>query len=305
MGRRVWAEVTSLEHGHGGAGWGLGLCLWSPGRSKDNARRYGVMTLPRPGDAVVHLVSGVDAARPRERYLFGTSLVASPAVEIGTAPPIPGNWAGAVSYYRIDLDRFVELPSKPAMTEIEEGLTEIILADLVARPKYYPYAPYRNGFRGAQGIYLTLLTQRLADALSEFVELGMTGDATDVVAVRGKGAEYAEGERLHLETSYFRRNPALRAAAIQIHGPRCAACSFDFEVVYGAAGAGYIEIHHLDPLAERVATAGQSSSQTSVNDVVPLCANCHRVVHRRRPALSLAELKAALVALDRDLTGAL
>jgi hypothetical protein len=294
MARKAWAEITSLEHGHGGPGWELGSCLWSPGRSKDGGRRYGVMTLPEPGDAVVHLASGVEASRPRERYFYGTSTVATSAVELSTPPPKPGAWAGAATYYRIELETFRELPCRLPMEAIEEGIADVILTDLVRRPKYYPYARYRDGFRGAQGIYLTLLTPGLIAALREFAELGLSIGAADAEAIRWRGTEYAEGERLYREASYFRRNPALRAAAIDKHGTSCVACGFDFGATYGAAGAGYIEVHHLNPLSERLETSGGALATTGIDDVVPLCANCHRVAHRRRPALSLVELKAAL-----------
>ena len=54
----------------------------------------------------------------------------------------------------------------------------------------------------------------------------------------------------------------------------CEVCGFDYAVVYGNRGEGYIECHHLVPLAE----AGEST--TSLTDLALVCANCHRMLHR-------------------------
>ncbi|RMD59199.1 hypothetical protein D6833_11785 [Candidatus Parcubacteria bacterium] len=66
------------------------------------------------------------------------------------------------------------------------------------------------------------------------------------------------------------------------------ACGFDFESVYGERGKGYIEVHHVVPIS-------RLDGETLVDpekDVVVLCANCHRMVHRRKDnVLSLSELK--------------
>ncbi|MFK4596774.1 HNH endonuclease [Streptomyces pristinaespiralis] len=68
----------------------------------------------------------------------------------------------------------------------------------------------------------------------------------------------------------------------------CEACGFDFEEVYGERGAGYIECHHVVPLHE----AGEG--RTKLSDLALICANCHRVIHRRAPWPTPSELKAAI-----------
>ncbi len=55
----------------------------------------------------------------------------------------------------------------------------------------------------------------------------------------------------------------------------CAVCTFDFSVKYGELGAGYIEAHHVQPLSDY-----QPDQRTRIEDLVGLCANCHRVLHR-------------------------
>lgn len=97
-----------------------------------------------------------------------------------------------------------------------------------------------------------------------------------------------EGQKKQIYTTRYERNPKLRKMAIQIHGLKCMACGFDFEERYGQRGEGYIEVHHVVPLANQ-------EEQIQVNpytDLVTLCANCHRIVHRKKnEILSLEELK--------------
>lgn len=69
----------------------------------------------------------------------------------------------------------------------------------------------------------------------------------------------------------------------------CEACGFDFAATYGNVGDGYIECHHSKPLSSLTA-----ESKTHINDLVLLCSNCHRIVHRKKPWLSVPELKALL-----------
>lgn len=56
----------------------------------------------------------------------------------------------------------------------------------------------------------------------------------------------------------------------------CEACRFDFAVEYGPLGEGFAECHHRLPFA---AAAGER--RTRLADLAIVCANCHRMLHRR------------------------
>lgn len=66
------------------------------------------------------------------------------------------------------------------------------------------------------------------------------------------------------------------------------ACNFNFEEKYGKHGKNYIEIHHVKPLSE-------NDSEKMIDpkkDLVPVCANCHRMIHREKyNTLSIDALK--------------
>jgi 5-methylcytosine-specific restriction protein A len=102
--------------------------------------------------------------------------------------------------------------------------------------------------------------------------------------------EFPEGKVLFRLHRARERSAALRekakAAAMKGKGClACAACGLDFHAKYGEVGRGYIECHHAVPVSELGA-----SGATKLKDVVLLCANCHRMIHRRRPWLSVKEL---------------
>lgn len=67
------------------------------------------------------------------------------------------------------------------------------------------------------------------------------------------------------------------------HGTICAVCEFDFGKKYGPHGLGFIEMHHLNPIKN-------GERKTTVNDLRPVCANCHRMLHKGDRLLSLEEL---------------
>ena len=69
----------------------------------------------------------------------------------------------------------------------------------------------------------------------------------------------------------------------------CQCCDFDFEKTYGSWGKEFAEVHHVKPLAE---LKGEEQTTDPKTDLAILCANCHRMVHRKKGmTLSVAELK--------------
>jgi len=69
----------------------------------------------------------------------------------------------------------------------------------------------------------------------------------------------------------------------------CEACEFDFATFYGKRGYGFLECHHTKPVASLL-----EGHKTHINDLSLVCANCYRMIHRKKPWLSIDELKAIL-----------
>jgi 5-methylcytosine-specific restriction protein A len=101
-----------------------------------------------------------------------------------------------------------------------------------------------------------------------------------------------EGAVVRTVVARRERNPRNRLLCIRIHGEKCTACGLEPRLFYGTAGA-IIEVHHLEPLASLITPRPYDPKV----DLVPLCPNCHRAAHTKRPLpLTIDEIKAALEA---------
>lgn len=140
---------------------------------------------------------------------------------------------------------------------------------------------------------------RIQNARLALKRAGKLGDAgTGVWVLKGAVAavdvvpafEGLEGAYQSVTFDRFERDPALRAACLAHHGTTCLACGLDMAERYGEIGRGFVHVHHTTPLS----SVGEAHKVDARSDLVPLCPNCHAMVHRREPPLSVAELKAQI-----------
>jgi 5-methylcytosine-specific restriction protein A len=103
---------------------------------------------------------------------------------------------------------------------------------------------------------------------------------------------YPEGATKQVFINRYERDPRNRAAAIKAHGYLCKVCGFDFEENYGEIGREFIVVHHVVPVSKM----GTDYIINPILDLVPLCANCHSMIHRHDPPFTVEELSEALKA---------
>lgn len=117
----------------------------------------------------------------------------------------------------------------------------------------------------------------------------INGNGIEFDSIPASDAEYffAEGALRQLSVNAHERSGKARNHAIAIHGTECCVCGISFERVYGEIGKGFIHIHHLDPIAN-AATNRQVDSR---RDLVPVCPNCHVMLHRRNPPFTPEDLR--------------
>lgn len=106
-----------------------------------------------------------------------------------------------------------------------------------------------------------------------------------------------EGFHTYSLSKKYERSRMNRALAIRIHGRTCFVCGYDFDAIFGTIAEGYIEIHHLLPVSMMDAPAIVDPR----TDLVPLCANCHRMAHRRWPPYTPEELRRNMRAPERKI----
>lgn len=105
-----------------------------------------------------------------------------------------------------------------------------------------------------------------------------------------------EGELRTRTQEYRTRSRDLRRTAIEHYSKNgritCKSCQFEFASAYPGLGDGYIQIHHLKPVSYM---RGEELDMTdALDNVCPLCANCHQMVHRDTPPMSIDDLQSYL-----------
>ena len=97
-----------------------------------------------------------------------------------------------------------------------------------------------------------------------------------------------EGSTRFLErVKRYERSRINRAACIELNGDSCKICSFSFGNTYGEYGEGFIHVHHIVPISEM----GGSYSLNPATDLIPVCTNCHSMLHLKQKVLQPDELK--------------
>ncbi|HDX3819625.1 TPA: HNH endonuclease [Escherichia coli] len=102
--------------------------------------------------------------------------------------------------------------------------------------------------------------------------------------------DYYEGRQLERLATYYERDPKARQACIDAHGYTCHICGFNFEKVYGSIGKNYIQVHHIKPLHH----IAKYHKVDPVNDLIPLCANCHVMIHNGMKVRTIEQLREIL-----------
>lgn len=98
---------------------------------------------------------------------------------------------------------------------------------------------------------------------------------------------FIEGASITVSVNTYERNADARAQCVKYHGYKCSICGFDFDVSYGAIGKNYIHVHHIVALSE----INKEYELNPIEDLIPVCPNCHAIIHRTRPALTVEQLK--------------
>jgi 5-methylcytosine-specific restriction enzyme A len=88
-------------------------------------------------------------------------------------------------------------------------------------------------------------------------------------------------------TRKFERSRINRAICLRYHGFRCQGCGLLLQEIYGPLGANVIHVHHIVPVSKM----GKSYFLDPQKDLVPLCPNCHNIVHRVDPPVPIDSLR--------------
>jgi 5-methylcytosine-specific restriction enzyme A len=98
---------------------------------------------------------------------------------------------------------------------------------------------------------------------------------------------YPEGATTKIVVNKYERSKLNRSACISASGCFCHICGLTFDDKYGDIGKNFIHVHHIVPVSQ----LGPDYQIDPINDLIPVCPNCHAMLHRNNPPISIEELK--------------
>lgn len=111
-----------------------------------------------------------------------------------------------------------------------------------------------------------------------------------LVSIQVEG--FAEGKEKYSVSKTYERNPINKQICLTAKGYACEACGVLLENIYGPVAHHFIEVHH----SITVASMNGHYIVKPLEDLHPLCPNCHAIAHRKTPPYTIAEIKEMLAA---------
>lgn len=137
-----------------------------------------------------------------------------------------------------------------------------------------------NGRRTRDGSWLWTLHPPLCEAL---IAAGWVDDETPIsdgqLLPTQPPGRLREGRKQEVLLTRYERHPIARRRCLAHYGHRCTVCGFEAERVFGREVPAAIHVHHLRPIA----SMGGEYELDPINDLRPVCANCHAVIHSYEP----------------------
>jgi 5-methylcytosine-specific restriction protein A len=184
--------------------------------------------------------------------------------------------------------RFANLPELLYWLETSDRVYQCWSDALLTEVKRAKSSPYRQSheplmYKMAVDVNFRAMILDLVYAESK-PNLGLLPEQID------DPQEFYEGASKAIKVNAYERNPQARNACIEHYSVRCIVCGMNFQEKYGDIGKGFIHVHHIKPLGE----IGAEYRVDPLNDLCPVCPNCHAMLHMRKPPYSVKELKSML-----------
>lgn len=167
-------------------------------------------------------------------------------------------------------------------SESEEALNIAQSSDPIVR-KF----PWRTRVSGIE-IKEPALTK--VRALWDEFTLASLAMASETAAEPLQDKRYPEGAKLRIVVNRYERDSLARKRCLDHHGRSCRVCGMTFHAQYGDQFAKIIEVHHVTPISQ----LGTGYEVDPINDLCPVCPNCHAALHVENPPLKPEQLAAML-----------
>jgi 5-methylcytosine-specific restriction protein A len=130
--------------------------------------------------------------------------------------------------------------------------------------------------------------QLKAELRYALIQTGLTGELQLAEEIPIEEIEILfEGAKRTITINSYERNSKAKQLCKENYGTTCQVCDFDFELKYGKIGRNFIHVHHLTMVSD----IGQNYEVNPISDLRPVCPNCHAMLHKQNPPLTIEELK--------------
>ena len=115
------------------------------------------------------------------------------------------------------------------------------------------------------------------------------GDTTENDSLPQEAASslFTEGHSVQVTINRYERSAKARLACVSHHGYECGVCGIRLRDVYGDVADGFIHVHHLNPISLN----SDATIVDPIEDLRPVCPNCHAIIHLRNPPYSILEVQ--------------
>lgn len=143
-----------------------------------------------------------------------------------------------------------------------------------------------NWFPQASGVEIKEeITKQIEELWAKFLDSGI--EIPEEIE-KSESLNIFEGAKKTIQVNAYERNPVARRICIEKYSSKCSVCNFNFNKVYGEEIAeNFIHVHHLKPLHE----IGEKYKVNPIEDLRPVCPNCHAMIHKKNPPYSIEEIK--------------
>lgn len=259
---KIWKRMKEIKTGD----W---LVAYLP---KNKFFAFGKVILPRKRKAPGSVYDTVDAyleRRDSHRYKTGY-------VFYGDAPVFYENFSGK---WRPPYDKLARYAQRIDVDEWQDFVPDGVEVEILGKvpPNEIQMAVFEID-KGVSKIRQALTGNQITTELPEEVE----GDE--------RSKKYVEGAVKTIIVNAYERSSKAKARCLAHYGWQCAVCGLAMEDLYGELGERVIHVHHLRELS----SVGKQYQVDPIEDLRPVCPNCHAILHTRKPAHSIEELRRAL-----------
>ncbi|WP_318642786.1 HNH endonuclease [Flavobacterium ardleyense] len=196
-----------------------------------------------------------------------------------TAPHWDGNEGKTTNYIDIEFDVIINphhnnIFDEKYLKKIDPG-------------KVQEWFPQQSGISIKSEVVETLESQWF-DFIVSNNHIGQTFLSNDVT--NNSTDTFLEGRAKDIVQTRYERNPEARKRCLSYYGYSCQICKFNFETCFGDIGKGFIHVHHINQISKM----GGEYSISPINDLIPVCPNCHAMIHSKREPFTIEDIKLRL-----------